>query len=237
MACVSRKGDPCMPEVSNQESGPLSGRPNIRRRWYRLYYLLAAFDILTVCVSFYLGHRILAIYRDSVSVNLAYSDRRRAISDLDTLAAAVNAPGNDIFDTHDVERERKNLRDAMDAFMRGTSIVREDFTKNLSPPDLPPLLQKLDLVESAARDISTDTEKIFSAVFTQAVEGAGKFMAATEHKHTFIITTLAKLRADSRAIEKKLFAKQEAQAQSLQRLEIVVVLSVLLMVIGATLYG
>ncbi len=39
------------------------------RRWHLVYYLLAAFDLLTVSLSLYLNHRIMAIYTDSVNLN------------------------------------------------------------------------------------------------------------------------------------------------------------------------
>ena len=36
-------------------------------QWHRVYFLLAAFDVLTVSVSLYLNHRIMSIYRQSVA--------------------------------------------------------------------------------------------------------------------------------------------------------------------------
>jgi two-component system cell cycle sensor histidine kinase/response regulator CckA len=226
-----------MHEGSSSINRRVSGKAVIRRRWHRLYYVLAAFDIVTVCASFYLGHGVLTIYRESVAVNNAYAERRRAISELDTLAAAVSAPGNDIFETHDVPAEAQKLKKALDEFSRRVSQLREDFQKNLSPEDSPSLLSKLDQVETTVQQIAADSEKLFAAVSAQKTDSTGSLIAAMERKHTFIIKTLGDLRADSRAIERRLFAAQESQARNLQRLEIVIALSVLLMVLGALLYG
>jgi len=68
-----------------------------------LYFVLAAFDILTVSGSLYLNHTIMQIYKDSVEVNLGWAQRNSQYSELADLAQQVNAPGNDVFDTLDVE--------------------------------------------------------------------------------------------------------------------------------------
>ena len=72
-------------------------------RWHRLYLLLAAFDVLTVCASLYLNHRLIEIHTAYLVIAGQFADLRR-------LAGAANAPGNDVFDTHDVPSER--ARDA-----------------------------------------------------------------------------------------------------------------------------
>jgi hypothetical protein len=67
-------------------------------QWYHLYFFLAAFDVLTISASLYLNHTVLAIYSDSVQQNSVWSNRVSHYSRLNDLAAAVNAPGNDVFD-------------------------------------------------------------------------------------------------------------------------------------------
>ena len=229
--------DFCMQDGSSHIDRRVSGKSVIRRRWHRLYYVLAAFDIVTVCVSFYLGHRVLSIYRDSTAVNNVYAERRRDISDLDNLITAVNAPGNDIFASHDVVAEEKNLAAAVDAYKRGFTIVRLDLTTQFDPQDAPALLGKMDRVDEMTQNIIELTRKIFEAHKTNDVAGAGEWMARMDRVHSEIIKTLGALRADSRAIEKRLFQAQEAQAKYLQRYEIYIVLSLLLMVLFATAYG
>jgi len=73
-----------------------------RPKWHHIYFLLAAFDLLTVSTALYLNHLILTIYTDSVEVNQEWAQRRNKYSELGQLAVAVNAPGNDLF---------KSLRD------------------------------------------------------------------------------------------------------------------------------
>lgn len=83
------------PRRRSQVSGP------------RIYYLLAIFDVLTVSASLYLNHRIMRIYLSSVEANQEWAGR---------LAADVNAPGNDVFDSHDVPLESARMQGALRAF-------------------------------------------------------------------------------------------------------------------------
>ncbi|MCY7324173.1 MAG: hypothetical protein LH660_20815, partial [Phormidesmis sp. CAN_BIN36] len=74
-------------------------------RWHLVYYLLAVFDLLTVATSLYLNHRLMDSYATSVEVNQVWAERLQTYSDLAQKASEVNAPGNDIFDSHNVAFE------------------------------------------------------------------------------------------------------------------------------------
>src|SRR3954447_13362294 len=85
-------------------------------QWHRIYYLLAAFDILTVSMSLWVNTRIMAIYRTSIEVNQAWDEMLHDPSALGRSAAAVNAPGNDVFESGDVEAESEKVHRAWPAF-------------------------------------------------------------------------------------------------------------------------
>ena len=92
-----------------------------RPKWYLLYYALAALVTLTVCGSLYLNHSVREIYQASVAVNQEWAERHSRLLELAQLAQDVNAPGNDIFDDHDADKERA-LRDTALAMFE-TSLV------------------------------------------------------------------------------------------------------------------
>src|SRR3954451_9835998 len=87
-----------------------------RVQWHRVYYLLAAFDVLTVSMSLWVNTRIMAIYRASIEVNRAWDELLLDTSALGQLAGAVNAPGDDVFLSGDVEAESSKARRAWPAF-------------------------------------------------------------------------------------------------------------------------
>src|SRR3954447_19296732 len=76
-----------------------------RVQWHCAYYLLAAFDVLTVSMSLWVNTRIMAIYGASIEVNRAWDELLHDTSALGRLAGAVNAPGDDVFFSGDVGAE------------------------------------------------------------------------------------------------------------------------------------
>ena len=58
--------------MNRKDPSPISrhGRaPNTRPKFHLIYYLLAAFDLLTVLLSLFIINRMTTIYTDSVEVN------------------------------------------------------------------------------------------------------------------------------------------------------------------------
>src|ERR671939_87588 len=100
-----------VPRASGQTARAPS-RP-ARPKWHRLYYLLAAFDLFTVVLSLVLNHETRGVFARSIEVNQVWSQRLAAYSELGQLAAAVDAPGNDIFDSLDVTQESARMRSAL----------------------------------------------------------------------------------------------------------------------------
>src|SRR5438067_905724 len=98
--------------AATQVLEPGANRPSLSR-WHRLLYLLAAFAVLAVCWSLYLSHQFVRIYARSVSVNQEWTDRLRECSQLGQLAARVNAPGNDVFQSHQVTAEEAKMQAAL----------------------------------------------------------------------------------------------------------------------------
>ena len=78
-------------------------------KWHRIYYLLAAFDICALLASLFLNHRIMQIYTESVATNQMWVGIWHQASELGELAANINAPGNDVFQSGEPAREASKL--------------------------------------------------------------------------------------------------------------------------------
>src|SRR5918992_182550 len=78
-------------------------------KWHYLYFVLAALDLIAVCAGLYLSHSIMTIYERSVAANQTWAERVFAYSHLGELASAVNAPGNDVFDSREVDLESASM--------------------------------------------------------------------------------------------------------------------------------
>jgi hypothetical protein len=119
-------------------------------RWHRVYLLLAAFDVLTVSMTLWVNTRIMAIYRASIEVNQAWHELLHNTSSLGRSAAAVDAPGNEVFKSGDVDAEAAKVRRAWPAFATGLSELRARVEANTDAGRAGPLLHDLDAIEAPA---------------------------------------------------------------------------------------
>jgi hypothetical protein len=135
-----------------------------RRRWHLLYLLLAAFDIVTVCTSLVLSHRLVEIHTQSLEVS-------ESLSTLQSRAGAVNAPGNDVFDSRDVVSERLRFERALGEFQEALAFAA--LQAGLEQGELSPL-------RDAMARMAEQAEWIFHAFEAGEPERAGERMATMD---------------------------------------------------------
>lgn len=133
-----------------------------RPKWYYLYYLLAAFNLLTISASPYLNHQITNIYAQSVKVNQDWATRLSHYSKLGQLAAAVNSPGNDVFDSHNVGVESKRLKTSLHHFNTQVAVIRQELQTHVNEAQAIPLLKTLDTLDAAMMSMVSEANYIFS---------------------------------------------------------------------------
>jgi hypothetical protein len=97
-----------------------------RPKWHLLYYVLAAIAVLTICGSLYLNHAVRLIHQDSVAVNQEWAEQHSNLLELANLAQAVNAPGNDIFDSRDADQEQARHEQALAIFEAKLVQIRQE---------------------------------------------------------------------------------------------------------------
>ena len=215
-------------------------------KWHRVYYLLAAFDVVIVLLTLVLNYQILHIYERSANTSQQWTDRRNDMDELGKLASAVNAPGNNVFDSHDVKAESEEMTAALQVFnnhlLRSKTylieqIHRKDQGLQFSRSEIDFLMQHFDLVGASMNQMTSEAELIFS-YFRQNQPGpAGKRMATMDQKYANLLTSLSQLREDITQIQARLLHHETASAESLRRFEYGIAALVLLMVSGAIVYG
>jgi signal transduction histidine kinase/DNA-binding response OmpR family regulator len=232
------------PKLTVKEE-PVSQRVSAPK-WYRVYYLLAAFDVLIVLLGLFLSHQIVRIYDRSVEVNQEWVKRLNHYADLGPLAGAVDAPGNDVFDTHDVDGEQLKMQAALRTFNERMAAVEEDLRakigeeKQLSTivsQDVERLPEDLAAVKTAMKEMTGEADQIFSYFRKGQTEMAGRRMATMDRKYAHVREALARLREHVTLIQEKLFKEQVASAASVRNYEYLIAAFVLLMVGCAAVYG
>jgi signal transduction histidine kinase len=207
-----------------------------RVRWHVVYYLLAAFDVLTVTASLELSRRILDIYMRSVAQNREWATHMDEYSDLQRLAAEVNAPGNDVFDSQAVVTEAARMRGARERFAARVAVLRRHL-EEAHPAEAPLLLPRLDTVERAMADMSAEAETTFAELLAGEPSRAARRMAAMDRSYARLLAALVDLKTDVSQVEQRVFAEQTAAARRLQRYEMIIAGLIVLMVGAALAYG
>ena len=97
-----------------------------RLKWYHMYYAMAAFDIVTIVVTLYLSHAITGIYANSVGSNRQWAQLAGRFAELGQQATVVNAPGNDVFDSVDVTKERSRMTAGLVKYNADVTAIRSE---------------------------------------------------------------------------------------------------------------
>jgi signal transduction histidine kinase len=214
-----------------------SVKPASRPKWHRIYYLLAAFDVITVVVSLYVLSQVMSTYQRSVRVNQEWAGRLETYEGLEELATAVNAPGNDVFDSLDAETESEKLRAAFRLFDERIARIQEELQANVGPTEAAPLQESLKTVASTMAQMVDEAHLIFSHFRQHRPDSAGKRMAIMDRKYAAVRTAVGQLRQQVSDIQQRHLSEQAAASGSLRMYEYIVAFAILLMVAGATAYG
>ncbi len=226
-----------MSETHRPPPAPAPARRAWPPRGPLVYYLLAAFDVLAVSASLHLNHRIVEIYVESVEVNQEWARRMEEYSVLGRLAAQVNAPGNDVFDSRDVPHEAARMQAALRVFDARLSALREELTRSVPPAEAEALLAHMRDVERAMAEMVGEARLIFEHFGAGLSQSAGERMATMDRRYARLLASLQELGAHVAAIQRHEFERQMAAAAALQRFEYAIAGLILLMVGAATVYG
>lgn len=97
------------PEQVRRASGP---RRAIWWRWYHFYFLLAIFDLVVIIASLALYHESLNSYDEAIGKLSRIHAGQRCVANLRIAVIDVNIPGNDVFESLQVEEERARFEEA-----------------------------------------------------------------------------------------------------------------------------
>ncbi|MBT9557716.1 MAG: response regulator [Myxococcales bacterium] len=188
---------------------PLNARPT----WHRLYFFLAALDVLTVGLSLHLSHQLSDAYQGSVRLS-------QQLSELRGLASAVNAPGNNVFETGDIAGERsESLRNL------------PQFFQQLDALEIPAdLRHHTQAVRVAMKDMASEAGTIFASLSAGRRDEAGAHMASMDQ-------AFARTGAAIGVLESAVRQQELRSVESKQRIEMIIAVLVVAMVGGALFYG
>jgi len=218
-------------------AGSEAGQARRRPKWYLLYYWLAALDVATVLASVMLAQAMIEIHVDSVATSQQWALREEEYADLAELARAVNAPGNDVFDSRDVEAESTRMHAALNAFTARYDATRAEVVRNASPEQAVLLLANFDEIQNAMLKMTAEAMLIFGYLETGQAEKAGERMATMDRQYATVHQALSHLFGSVRTIRHAHLKAQLREAELLKGLENLILALAFLMVAGALWYG
>lgn len=220
-----------------QRFSPTKVRSLTKPKWQYIYYVLAAFDILAISASLYLNHQITNVHTQSVEINQEWATRLHRYAELGQLAADVNAPGNDVFNSQNVAAESKRLNLALSRFQQQLIVLRQEVEAHVNPLQAAPLLQDFTAIETAMTAMVNEANLIFASFQQQQPEAAGKRMATMDRKYYQVNQMLATLRQNVAVIQQQVFNQQKQETDALKQYEYAIAATILAIVISVALYG
>jgi signal transduction histidine kinase len=240
-----------MPESPAAPSGP-------RLPWHVVYYLLAAFNILTVSASLSLNLRITDMYVNAVASNHDWAQLLADATALEDLTGVINSAGNDIFESGDPDAEARRLERALAGSRERVKALSNDLLATLAPEQAPGVLSQLEEVERRT-DLMTDQAREVLSLYRQGHrDQAARRMASMDREYGRLLAALRELRvrfAEARAPRPvavrdpatrehlqetarwERFQRQTQTAAELQRWEFLLGVLIVLMVAAAVVYG
>jgi signal transduction histidine kinase/CheY-like chemotaxis protein len=206
-------------------------------RWRHVYLGLAGFNLLTILFSIVVTYNLLALHDRSVSLNNAWAQRMTDINELGYLADGVNAPGNNVFATRDVPAERTKRNAALDRFKLHLGEIRAELAAHVSPQEAQLLEQPLSEIEADMQEMLAWSDEVFLAFEDKRLEIAGERMAAMDRAYSLLTQDITSAVKIAQGIQVRHPQRQIAAAHDLQGIEQWVGGIVLLLIIGAAIYG
>lgn len=211
--------------------------PNQQGRWIYAYFLLAAFDVLTVAFTLYLNHQLMGLYNESIEVNQQWAQRQGRYAELGELASETNAPGNDVFDSRDVKAEKARLEQSFQLFRSAMNEARADLASSVEAEFRPEISSSLEHVDDAMAGMLQEAGLIFGYFDNRQEKLAGSRMATMDRRYAELNRALATLGRQAREIQKQKLSAQQQMAERLRKFEYAIGGLILIMVLSITIYG
>lgn len=206
-------------------------------KWFYAYLALALFDILTVSVSLYLNREIVSIYFTTVDNNREWAALKQNVADFGEKALAVNAPGNNVFDTLNVANESTVFEGAKKELNVSYEKVRNSLNSSKLISDPTHLLSLLSKAHDDFLMLETEVDFIFTEINNGSVDVAATHMSTMDRHYADLASAISKISAQLRMLQIIEIEEDVKTAEDLKVLELAIGVLIILMVIGATFYG
>ena len=158
------------------------------------------------------------------------------------MATDVNMPGNEVFDTLDVESELAERDASLEAFNRSLAVAEDELIAaikggKVTQSDAKPLLDEVMQVRSAMDSMTAVQDVIFEHFRNDEADKAGAKMATMDRENADLANAILAMGNSVQEVQRIHFAEQEAQARSLRNYEYWIAAVIVLIIGAVTFYG
>lgn len=211
--------------------------PLQRRRLDLIYFALAGFDLLTIGFTLLLSNHIMNLYQESVTRSAVWSSRVSQVVELAQRAQEANAPGNDVFDSHDVPRELLRRNDGLSRYVAQRDAVVDALRDIETGENVSPVLGYLSIADQHMGEMAREADHIFIELESGDDDAAGRRMATMDRIYARLSRSLLNAVLALQQIEDANLQRQLRLAADLRKLELVVMALIFVIVVGVAIYG
>lgn len=208
-----------------------------RSRWYHLAYVLASINLLTIVVSFSVTHLLLNSYESSILANKRWAERIIQLTTLTDLAAAVESPAKNVFQSWEIDLEAEHLQQAVSAYLAESRKIRESLTREGSRANVESLIVKLGVIDQMINVVQSEAHQVFDLLRDHQLSAADQHIAVMDRKFKQALTEIRALCALASAKGTQIFDGQSRNARALRWYEVVIGLMVITLVLAITVHG
>lgn len=213
-------------------------RPKWKRsRWYRLAYVLASINLVTILISFWVTHFLLDSYEESILANQTWTQRIVQFSKLANLVDAVEAPALNALQNGALDEETQRLSKSVQVYLEGSQATRKSLLEYGTSEDIRPLMQQLNKADSHVRGLQATAHRIFDLLRENRRDEAHGLVESLELHHTQAVVDIRSLCWQAWANGARVFGGQVAHAASLRWYETGIGLLAIFPVLAITFHG
>jgi signal transduction histidine kinase len=211
--------------------------PSLKRpALFYIYFVLAAFDVFTIGLSWELNRRQTGLHAQMAQANQAWADRLEAFSELQRLALATNSPASDVFETRDMVRERRRLSQYQTEFGGQLDQIRRELELRLPEDTAAPLLTIAEDSERTLAAMVSETEQLFKSFESGTTDQTTRTMARIDKRFGEVTQSIETLRGAAHKVERQQLEQHMAQAKSFEWFEALIGMALAVVLAGILVY-
>lgn len=229
--------DTILTEAASVPGDAPKREPLRRRRLDLIYFALAGFDLLTIGFTLLLSNHIMNLYEASVNRSAVWSARVGQVVQLAQHAQEANAPGNDVFDSGDVARERARRDAGLALYVRQRDEVLLALRAVETGENAALVNDHLHAADQRMNEMMLEADRIFAEIEAGDDHAAGRRMATMDRIYGRLSRSLLNAILALQQVEDANLQRQVELASELRKLELIIMALIFGIVLAVAFYG